>query len=410
MRHHLGPVLAATLAGMACSTQAQSPSAAPAAAAPSESIFSISGFGTLGLVRTNRDGAQYVIPSQMHGADTSWSADVDSKVGIQLGAKFNAMFSATLQVLSKQNGEGSFRPEMEWAFAKLQATPGLSFRVGRMGAPFFAVSDFRDVGYANTWLRPPIDVYGQVPVSRFDGIDLNWQTSVAGRPLSLQVLAGQSTSHVRGTKVDADDLAGINATLELVDGLNLRLGHVRGKLTAHAPAVNQLAGVLRPTPFASVGAQLDPNRKDASFSGLGISYDQGNWIGLLEYTLRRTDTFIPDTTGWYATVGYRMGAFTPYITLSRQKTDSSNVNNTIPAALVVGGLPLRALVDATTVGQSTPQKTVALGIRWDAMRNVAVKAQWDSIRPTGAGQFYGAVPGFGNKRVNVLSAAVDFVF
>ncbi len=405
MRHHLGSVLAAALAGMASGAQAQAP-----APVSSDSIFSISGFGTVGVVGTNTDGAQYVIPSQTHGADKSWSADVDSKVGVQLGAKFNPMFSATLQVLSKQNGKGSFQPEMEWAFAKLQATPGLSFRLGRMGAPFFAVSDFRDVGYANTWLRPPIDVYGQVPVSRFDGIDLNWQTSVAGRALALQVLGGGSASHVKGTKVKVDDLAGVNATLELVDGLSLRLGHVRGKLTVETAPLNQLAGVLRRTPFASVGNALDPNKKSASFSGLGISYDQGNWIGMLEYTKRKTETFIPDTTGWYTTVGYRVGQFTPYLTLSRLKTDSSNVNNTIPRGLVLGGIPLRAAVDAATAAQSTPQKTVALGVRWDAMRNVAVKAQWDSIQPTGAGQFYGPTPGFGNKRVNVVSVAVDFVF
>ncbi len=405
MRLPLGPVLAAALAGMTPCADAQD-----AAPAPAESIFSLSGFGTLGVVGTNTDGAQYVIPSQTHGADKSWSADVDSKVGLQLGARFNSMFSATLQVLSKQNGKGSFDPQMEWAFAKLQATPGLSFRLGRMGAPFFAVSDFRDVGYANTWLRPPIDVYGQVPVSHFDGADVNWQTTVAGRSLSLQAIVGQSASHVEGTKVKIDDMAGVNASLELVDGLSLRLGHVRGKLTVDTALVNQLSRVLRLTPFASVGNQIDPNRKDASFSGIGLTYDQGNWLAMMEYTLRKTDTFIPDTTGWYTTVGYRVGKFTPYVTLSRIKTDSSNVNNTIPAGLVLGGVPLRAAVNAATDAQNTQQKTLGLGVRWDAMRNVAVKAQWDSIKPTGAGQFYGAAPGFGNKRVNVVSVAVDFVF
>ena len=96
--------------------------------------------------------------------------------------------------------------------------------------------------------------------------------------------------------------------------------------------------------------------------------------------------------------------------MSQQKTDSSNVNNTIPGTVVVGGLPLRAVVDAVTAAQSTPQKTIGVGVRWDAWRNVAIKAQYDSIKTTGAGQFYNVQPGFNNERVGVYSVAVDFVF
>lgn len=403
MRFQLRVVAAAAVAAMGAAAQAQG---------QAESIFSLSGFGTLGVVATDTDGAEYVIPSQVRGADKSWSGEVDSKLGVQVGAKFNNQFSATVQVLSKQNGKGSFTPQIEWAFAKWQATPGLAVRAGRMGGPFFAVSDFRDVGYANTWLRPPIDVYGQVPVSHFDGADVTWQTTVAGKALTLQAIGGKSASYVERTKVEIDSLVGVNATLELVDGLNLRLGHVTGKLTVNSSTLNQLVGVLRQTPFASVGNQLDPNDKRASFSGVGLTYDEGNWLVLAEYTKRKTQTFIPDSTGWYTTVGYRVGTFTPYVTFSRLKMDSSNVDNTIPAAVVLPGMqaPLRALVDGTTAAQSTPQKTVALGVRWDARRNMAVKAQFDSIRTTGAGQFYRAEPGFSNKRVNVFSLAVDFVF
>jgi hypothetical protein len=389
------------LALVALGAQAQS---------PSDSMFSLSGFGTVGVVGTSKDGAEYVIPGQTRGADKSWSSEVDSKVGVQLGAKLNSMFSGTVQVLSKQNGQGKFTPEVEWAFAKMQATPGLAVRLGRMGAPFFAVSDFRDVGYANTWLRPPIDVYGQVPVSHFDGADVNWQTSVAGKQISLQVLGGRSSSYVRTTKIKLSNMVGFNATAELVDGLSLRLGHVQGKLTVENASVNALVSVLRLTPYASVGNEIDATKKKSSFSGIGLNYDQGDWLAMVEYTKRKTDSFVPDTTGWYATLGYRIGKFTPYATVSQQKTDSSNVNNTVPAALVVGGLPLSALVDATTAGQSTPQKTVALGLRWDAWRNIAVKAQLDSIKTTGAGQFYNAQAGFSNQRVSVYSLAVDFVF
>ncbi|MDH0863192.1 hypothetical protein [Mitsuaria sp. GD03876] len=376
----------------------------------SDSMFSFSGFGTVGLTGTTKDGAEYVIPGQMHGADKNVSGEVDSKLGLQGTAKFNPMFSATVQVLTKQNGKGNWTPQVEWAFAKWQATPGLAVRAGRIGAPFFAVSDFRDVGYANTWLRPPIDVYGQVPFSHFDGADVNWTTQVAGKTVTVQALAGNTTDHANQIKVEVKKMVGVNATIELADGLTLRAGHVQGKLTAHSDTTQALVGLLRLTPFASVGDQLDTTKKDASFSGVGLTYDEGQWVVAAEYTKRRTDSLVPDTTGWYTTVGYRVGKFTPYATLSRQKTDSSNVDNTIPAGLVVAGLPLRAIVDGALASQSTPQKTIAVGVRWDAWRNVAVKAQYDSIKTTGAGQFTNVQPGFNNERVGVYSVAVDFVF
>ncbi|SEK59026.1 hypothetical protein SAMN05216359_102311 [Roseateles sp. YR242] len=385
---------ALTLAAVGAQAQAQG-----------ESMFSLSGFGTVGVVGTTKSGAEYVIPGQTQGADKSLSGEVDTKLGVQAGAKFNSQFSATVQVLTKQNGKGNWTPQIEWAFAKYQATPGLAFRLGRMGAPFFAVSDFRDVGYANTWLRPPIDVYGQVPVSHFDGADVNWTTQVAGHAVTLGGFAGQSSSYVRNVKIELKDMYGLNASAELMDGLTLRLGHVMGKLTVNNASLNTLVATLRGTPYASVGDQLDPNSKDATFSSIGLTYDEGNWVASAEYTKRKTDTFVPDTTGWYTTLGYRVGKFTPYATLSQQKTDSLNVNNTVPSPST-----LHSLVDIAANSQSTPQKTIGLGVRWDAWRNIAVKAQYDSIKTTGGGQFYNVQTGFSNERVGVYSLAVDFVF
>lgn len=376
----------------------------------SDSMFSFSGFGTVGLTGTTKDGAEYVIPGQVHGADKTISGEVDSKLGLQGTAKFNSQFSATVQVLTKQNGKGNWTPQVEWAFAKWQATPDLAIRAGRMGAPFFAVSDFRDVGYANTWLRPPIDVYGQVPFSHFDGADVNWTTHIAGKTLSLQAIAGKTTNSPDTVKAEVKKLVGVNATFEVVDGLTLRAGHIQGKLTARSASTELLVNVLRQVQFPALADQFHTVDKDASFSGVGLNYDQGQWLIAAEYTKRRTDSIVPDTTGWYTTVGYRVGKFTPYATLSQQKTDNSNIDNTVPASLVVGGLPLRAVIDGVAASQSTPQKTIALGVRWDAWRNVAVKAQYDSIKTTGAGQFINAQPGFNNERVGVYSVAVDFVF
>jgi len=253
-RHRLLPLLLALAAG---------------GASAADSMFSLSGFGTLGLVRTSTDDAQFALFGQVRGADKDPSAEVDSKLGVQVGAKFSNVFSGTVQVLTKSNGKGNFMPGVEWAFLKAQVTPALAVRAGRMGAPFFAVSDFRDVGFANTALRPPKDVYDQVPVSHFDGADASYQLSTPVGTLTGQVFGGKASDTSQRYKVDIKRMAGFNATLETDAGLTLRLGYAEGKLTVDNAALNSLVATLRATPFASVGDQLDPNSSKASFSGVG---------------------------------------------------------------------------------------------------------------------------------------------
>jgi hypothetical protein len=390
------------LAGLACvGAQAQS----------NDSPFTFSGFATIGATGTNSSVGEYAMTGQNRGASKHWSGEVDSKVGVQMTAKANQMFSGTVQLLSKQNGDGNFNPEVEWAFVKAQVMPSLSFRLGRMGGPFFAVSDFRDVGYANTWLRPPLDVYGAVPISRFDGVDMIYQANTGMGALSAQFFGGKSSAVVQHTDVDFDHLKGFNGTLEMDGGFTLRVGYVKGKLTVKSASLNGLTATLRGVPIAavsSVGDQLDPNKKDATFAGVGLAWDQGEWLANFEFTQRRTATYVPDTDAWYLTVGHRFGKFTPYGTVSEIKQKDSNVNNTIPP-LNAQLSALKAGVDGVVAGQRREQKTVAAGVRWDAYRNVAVKAQIDRIKPDGPG-FFLYVPTTFSNRVTVYSLAVDMVF
>jgi Gram-negative porin len=384
-----------------------------AQAQSADSAFSFSGFATIGVAGSNTDDAQYVVPGQVRGADKSWSGEVDSKLGLQATYRLNSMFSGTAQLLTKHNGEGNFTPELEWAFVKAQLLPSLALRAGRMGGPIFAVSDFRDVGYSNIWLRPPIDVYGQVSVSHFDGADALYQTNVGAAAVSAQVFTGASSAHFDRTKLKLKEIVGFNVTTELDGGVTLRLGRAQGKLTVDSADLSSLTAGLQAVPLASVssvGDQLSAKSKDASFTGFGLVFDRGNWLFNAEYTMRRTDSYVPDTTGWYTTLGYRVGKFTPYLTLSRLKVDDSNVDNTIPLGVSDELSALKVVVDGVVASQQISQKTVALGLRWDAMRNVAVKAQFDRIRPDAGGFFVRTEAGFGGSHVNVYSLAVDMVF
>lgn len=390
----------------------------------------LSGFGTLGVSRTNTDEALFNSPGQGGGVDKQLGLEPDTKFGVQGSYKLTDTISGTAQVLTKYRANGSYQPEFEWAYAKWQALPSLSLRGGRMGAPFFMISDFRDVGYANTAIRPPLEVYGQVPVSSVDGADVSYQTSLGGTTLTGTVWGGasrnefasalRSTSQLGTASVDPVEvrlkkMIGLNLQAEFDGGYTLRLGHMQGRLTVNSNSINTLiaaSGGL--SPFVR-DALLTEDTK-ATFTGLGASMDRDNIVLATEFTKRRiTKGSVADTTGWYVLGGYRFGNFLPYVVVSKLKVDA--LNNTVPAQLAASAT-VRNGVLALQSPQYLAQRTTAVGLRWDAFRNAAVKVQFDRIsKPANSnGLFLVENPvtdtAFqqSKKNINVISLAVDFVF
>ncbi|HEX5310426.1 hypothetical protein [Aquabacterium sp.] len=402
--------------------------------------FSLSGFGTLGLSKTNSDEAYFAYPGQAGGATKHASFDPDSKIAVQGTYKFTPTLSGTAQVMTKFDAEGQYEPKMEWAFAKWQATPGLSFRAGRMGAPIFMISDFRDVGYANTAVRPNLDVYGQVPVSSFEGGDVSYQTNLGSMTLTSSFWAGKATNKyasalhslgqanaVAASEVVLSRIKGLNLQGEFDNGWSWRAGYLKGKLAVNSPTAEKVIG------YAEAASGTDADKQDAvsrlttdnvnaSFTGVGLTYDQDNIVLSAEYGKRGIDKkgYIPALKGWYALAGYRLGSVLPYVSMSRLSV--TNPNASVDGALTRLGPFVQIGSTALFNTQKLNQDTKSMGVRWDARSGVAVKAQYDyvAIPKNSNGQFLvddaaSAVLGgskFLNKPkdISVLTLSVDFVF
>lgn len=404
--------------------------------------FSLSGFGTLSAVKTDTDDAKFNNKGQGGGAGKDFDMSPDSKIAVQGTYKFTPTVSATAQVMTKYDADGAYVPGFEWAFAKWQVTPGLSLRAGQMGAPFFMISDYRDVSYANLWVRTPVDVYGQVPFSNFVGADATYQMNLGSTALTTSLLVGNAdtdyalSSLTTPAKIKLKHMRGINVQAELDGGITLRFGHTRGKLNIDSGSATSLAGGGRlcaslagatalGAECGAVAALMTENDNNASFTGVGVALDRDNWVASLEYTKRKTESFIADTTGWYASVGYRVGKLTPYVTFSAIKVDSAS-KSPISTPLSTTGNPTLDFVASNTAAnteaflgaQFTEQRSTGLGVRWDVMNNLALKAQWDRIsKPAdSAGMFYltqkSVDSGFFDKKqtVNAVTLSVDFVF
>ncbi len=387
----------------------------------------VSGFGTGALTYADTDRAEFARPNQAGGSSSDFRTGIDSNLGLQADMPVNSWLSLTAQGLVRKDAEDDFGAELTWAFAKARISDEVSIRVGRVGLPVFMISDYRNVGYANNMLRPPAEVYSQVPFNSINGVDITWQHGFGDTTVTSQLAYGNVKSPLSGNiHAKGKGITALNVSAEHGPFI-VRAGHAVAKVSVDdSVSLNTLVGGLRAAgagyrfpQLATLAGEIEAKEKNTSFSSLGMSMDWNNIVLQTEFAKRKTKAYINDTSSWYVMGGYRIGKFMPYASHANLKIDGSVVN-TVPAACPAGfpaactptlqalGAGVRRLPN-TGVGQGE-QSTNTIGVRWDFASSVALKAQVDRIKPkSGTGLFVNAQPGF-NDTVTVGAVALDFVF
>ena len=384
--------------------------------------FQFSGYGTLGVVHAGTDRGDYIVDlfrPDGPGFSHDWSAKVDSRLGLQAEARFSPTLSAVVQVLSHQRYDDRFTPVVEWANVRYQPTPELSLRAGRIVLPLFNLTDTRHVGYANPWVRPPVEVYGMVPVSNSDGFDASYRMSLGTASNTVQLSVGRTNPHLPGAdmgKAEADKLMVLVDTFE--SGFaSARAMYGRAELTVDA--IDRQFDLFRafgPSGEA-VAARNTLRDTEVWFTGLAASYDPGPWFVTGEWMRYDTKSVLGAGRSWYVSGGVRLGKFTPYATYatrddSHRRSDPGIDLGTLPPALRPTAAALNAQLNQALAGGSG-QSTVSLGVRWDFWRSAALKLQYDQVNldAGSSGSFAPKAPGFPfGGRIGVYSVAVDFVF
>lgn len=384
--------------------------------------FLFSGFGTLGMAHSSEHQADYTSsPSTKPngtGATRTWSPDLDTRLGLQIAATITSDLSAVLQVISQQQYDNSYRPSVEWANLKYMVTPDFTVRVGRIALPTFLVGDYRNVGYAVPWVRPPVELYGRmIPMTANDGIDASYRTYLGEASNTLQLSYGSDV--IRSPRLRSpsrvQNIAGLFNTFTSGPA-TLRVSYQRGKTTV--PDSNAFFDLYRQ--FGPSGAAIADNysydHQRISFLSLGASYDPGDWFLMSEWGSGKFSSVIGNQTARYASGGYRLGAWTPYATYSTSRKHGAVSDPGLNPA----GLPAYAAGTAGALNgvlnallRPTTSTTVSLGTRWDIQRDVALKLQLDHIRPTAgsSGGLTNIAAGYQPQAsFNVLSLTVDFVF
>jgi hypothetical protein len=383
--------------------------------------FSFSGFGTLGVVHSSERQADFtssILKPNGAGYSHAWSADVDSLVGGQVTANFTPQLSAVLQVIAEQKYDNTYRPHVEWAYIGYQITPCFAFRVGRTVLPTFLYSGTRKVAYTYPWVRPPMEVYSWVPITSSDGVDFRCSTHIGDFTHTVQANYGPRSepSLPQGGTIKAEHAWGITYTVDY-HAATMHLAYQRTTLTMDS--VKPIFDGFRQfgPQGISIADQYDADKKPLSIIAAGASYDPGTWFVTAEWVRMETHSFLGTGTGWYVSGGPRFGKFTPYLTYAQATADNLSDPGlnlaTLPSPILVGqAAGLNAALNVL-LGGKTVQDTVSVGGRWELTRSTAFKLQYDhtSIGMGSTGEFINVQPGFQpGGRVNVFSAAIDFVF
>jgi hypothetical protein len=414
MRRFNSRALAALLAlAFAPFAQAQAPA------------WTFSGYGTAGVVHSDYDQADYLVDAfkpSGPGHTRSWDPEVDSRLAGQVAAQFSPRFSGVVQVLMQQRHDDTWKPRVEWANLTWHVTEDFNLRAGRVVLPVFMLTDTRKVGYANPWVRPPVEMYSMVPVTSNDGVEASWRVAAGDTRTTFQATTGRSDSPFPSAsgfsagEAEARNLMKLAATIER-GPLSVRIDYGQARLTI--AALNESFSVLQafgPAGQAIIDRYSVDDRR-VTFFGIGTAYDPGHWFAMAEWARFDTRSIIGKKEAWYVSAGARFGKLTPYATHARIRMLSNRTDPGLPLAglppeLAAAGAMLNAALNAQ-LAVGPMQETTSVGLRWDVLKNAAVKVQYDSV-DVGAGSigtFGNLQPGFETgKRVGIFSASVDFVF
>jgi hypothetical protein len=339
---------------------------------PIDQYVTFSGFGTFGAVHSDYRLADFTgdfLQPSGAGYSRSWAVTPDSDLGGQANFKIVDGLTGVVQVLSRDDADGNYKPSLEWANIKYAFTSDFEVRLGRTLLPTYERSDSENVGYTLPWVRLPNEIRYSNSATHSDGIDVLYRATTGPVIQDLQLQFGRTSEEFPGAVFAGKDLVVFSDTLRYGD-TSVHLAYQSMKYTYQemAPAQFRLASA-------------------------GFTYDPGTWFFTGDSNFAHY-AFFGDFFAWYLSAGLRLGQFTPYAVYSTEHAPS-----TVPPS----GL--------ASLGN---ERTVATGVRWDFAKNLDFKLQLQRVTIESLdspASFTQLQPGarVGDK-ANVISLALDFVF
>lgn len=382
-----------------------------------------SGFATLGALKSGSEklGFQRNV-SQEGQFGGHWSLEPDTLLGLQMDTAFTNKLTGAIQVVARDRVSNDAEDSIEWAYLKYRLNPAITLRAGRIGMDLFMLSEYRNLGFAYLWARPPVEFYGTIAFDHFEGVDIGYSRSLGNGTFEAKLFGGRTSS----TFAYGDD--GFDFILDPAFGLSLswenETWHAKlsiaelkfGKEMYKEFGVEQFIDALEE--FQSVDSpiewqgidqlkeDLDPEGDGILYYALGLTYDNSPWIIHAEASYIKSDYDVyQNFFNKYLSVGYRIGPTTVYAmgaqaentkdrvivegpTLEEQVIPNFNLLSPAQQAAILQqqaelqeafeqSQELHAAIQFNFDSAKTDQKTFSIGMRWDIRYDLALKIQVD---------------------------------
>lgn len=395
----------------------------------------------------------------------------ESLFALQVQAGLSEKIYATAQLLADGapnglNGSGGytndeFTPKFTWAYVNWIVSDNWSIKGGRQASPLYHYSDYLHVGEAYSWIRPPVSVYSS-PVNSFDGVSLNGTYSVGRWYLQPELYYGNYSGGVfnqaNSANVRLSNYAGAVLDVSYNEWLELRASYAWAKLTTTFDQQTQLQSALQQyasiaetgyppgctftgNPAACIPAdttglaapaylaasnQLAVNDQTIQYYSAGFEANKANFTLSGEYIWQRSPSFLAQSIGYYTSLAYHLGPFTPVLVYGRAegKIGDKGVGQRLISDVKAGdntetGTILESVTQAQTgttllegmnilvATQRTIDDYYEIGFRYDVSRNTALKLDYTYYNsPLETAQN----PGQGFQHAQLLSAGFVFAF
>lgn len=309
-----------------------------------------------------------------------WQFDQESLVGAQIKKDFSPTLSATAQfVIRANNPNRQSRPTVDWAYLTWQPAPdsAWTFQAGQFRIPLYYYSDYLYIGYAYPWVRPMPDVYGW-PIYAYQGANVSYRTQLGSSEWAATVhaWAGGYTQHNDAYDTRIYYTAPTNESWKNIVG---------GYVSANNGIIDVRAMLMhyKDTTWQDLpgGRTTLVDNESTRIMGLSVNMDYKNWLVKTEVDRYEQIDAGRGLNNVYkyalAGVGYQLGSWTPMYTFSRYRTVTEPIEG---------------------------RNTQYLSLRWDFMKNNALKIQYDVSKD----RSHYSYPFFGDSKL--LSISLQGIF
>ncbi|WP_431686946.1 hypothetical protein [Hahella sp. NBU794] len=357
------------------------------------------GFGTIVAATTFDDEKPYF------SYDDDFNFKNESLFGLQVRGDMGENLSATAQIIAR--GSEDHDAEFEWAYVTYAIDNNWTIKAGRFRTPFFEYSDTIDVGYAYHWVRPPKFVY--VPLFKnLDGLNITYASQIRQFDSTLNFFYGSVQEDIPIGQVDLKFVYGGSWRIG-VDWISMRFSYFRSKLSipAIAPGLDSILPPEDPGAPAPSGPTVSEEVADAiranddrgAFGSISLKVEYDNFFAVAEVTRSEIeDSIFPDPLGYYVSVGYTMGKFTPHLTYE--------VFDTSPRRSILDGVsesdPVYSTLETIIEGTDQDNKVITIGVRYDFHHSASLKFDFSKINYD--------KDGANRIDTQLFSTAISFVF